>query len=517
MLSNLALADSGLYTVTASRTNGCEASASAELLVAYCFNSLDVMLVIDRSESMLGDLNNGVPYRDARTAATNFVRNLVLGTNADLAGLVSYNRTSTLNHVLSTNAASIETAIHNLPNATNGTCITCGLTNAQAELKSVRGRAGALPVMVLLTDGIPKIADGDSPSNVLFYANLAKLAGTRIFTMGLNDGTGTNVDQGLMMSLASSTNDYFYASDSSQLTTIFDQISAILCRGPNSIEGPSPSNAVVCAGTTVQFDVSATGCAIFTFEWSHNGVPLFGQTNPSLVLPNVTAADEGMYTVVISSFCGTVTNSATLTVLPNTFALGSPSQTVCAGANVNFFANASGAALTYQWRRNGTPLPGQTNATLSLTNVSVADAGNYMVAVSGLCGTANSGAAALTVRTPPVLVPMTNVTACPGTPVLLQTTTNGTGPLTILWRKDGNVISGSNQPALNLGAVNAASAGSYAVEVTGPCGSATNFAFVTVLTNAAATPLADQIHCAGGAATLTTTPSGSGPSGDRAA
>jgi len=506
MLSNLTIGQSGIYTVTASRTNGCSASADATLLVAYCFNSLDVMVVIDRSESMLG-----TPYTDARTAATNFVRNLVLGTNADLAGLVSFSRTSSLNHVLSTNGATLEAAISALPPALGGTCISCGLTNAQAELVSARHRVGALPVMVLLTDGIPKTNDGDSVSFALFNAQQAKLAGTRIFTLGLNDSSGTNVDQVLMANLASSTNDFFYANDSSQLTAIFDQISAILCRGPNSIEGPSPSNAVVCAGQTVQFDVTATGCAIFTFEWRHEGVLLAGQTNPSLVLPNVTEAHSGEYSVIISSFCGTITNRASLTVHPNLLVLGPMSQTVCAGANVNFNANASGAGLTYQWRHNLALLPGQTNAILSLTNVSAADAGNYMVAVSGLCGGTASSAAALTVRTPPVPIPMGDVFACPGQPVSLQTATNGTGPLNIVWRRDGIVISGANSPALNLGVADSSTAGTYAVEVSGPCGSATNAALVVVFTNTVATPLVNQARCAGEAAEFNTTTDGTGP------
>ncbi len=507
MLSNLALADSGNYTVTASRINGCSASAAATLLVAYCFNSLDVMMVIDRSGSMTGS-----PYADARTAATNFVRNLILGTNADIVGLVSYNPTATLDHQLSANSASVEAAISALPAAAGGTCISCGLNTAQAELTSIRHRVGALPVMVLLTDGVPKTQDGDSVSQVLSNAQLAKLAGTRIFTMGLDDGTGANVDRALLAATASSTNDFFYVNNSSQLTAVFDQISAILCRGPNSIRGPTPSNAVVCAGQTVQFDVSATGCAIFTFEWRHDGVPLPGQTNPSLILPNVTDADSGVYAVVISSFCGSVTNSASLTVnSPAQILIGAMSQTVCAGANVNFNVLAGGSGLTYQWRHGFTNLPGQTNATLALTGVTTADAGNYTVLVSGLCGGTVGNTAALTVRIPPALTPLSNVTACPGTPVLLQTTTNGTGPLTIVWRKDGIVISSSNQPALHLGAVNSASAGSYAVEVTGPCGSATNFALVTVLKNTAATPLADQTLCAGEPATFTTTPDGTGP------
>lgn len=509
MLTNLNVADSGTYSVTVSLTNGCSVTESATLLVAYCFQSLDVMLVIDRSESM--SFNGGIPYRDAKTASTNFVRNLILGTNADSAGVASYNRTSTLDRSLTNNITVLEQSIHNLPAADGGTCISCGLVTGQMELTSLRRREGALPVIVVLTDGVPKAQDGDSVSNVLYHAQMAKEAGTRIFTLGLNDGSGTNVDRGLMASMASSTNDSFYAADSSELTAIFDQISAILCRGPNRIEGPAPSNAVVCAGQNVQFDVSATGCAVFTFEWWHNGVPLPGQTNSFLQLLNVSATNSGLYSVVVSSFCGTITNSANLVVMsPAQILLGPQSQVRCAGTEVSFNVAASGTTLTYQWFKGLSVLPGQTNAVLTLTNLTAADAANYMVMISAACGFPVTTTAALAVNTPPTIAPMANVTACPGESVTLQSVASGTGPLTYLWRKDGVQV-GGNTTQLSLGAAQSSIAGLYTVEVTGACGTSTSVVSVVVLTNVTLQTLADQTVCAGESVTFSAGVGGTGP------
>ena len=504
MLSNLLTSDTGTYSVTATTTNGCSAQRSATLLVAYCFNSLDVMLVIDRSGSM-----SGQPFADARIASTNFMRHLILGTNSDFAGLASYNPTSTLNHVLSTNLTSIEQAIAALPAPTNGTCITCGLTNAQAELASIRHRSGALPVMVLLSDGRPH--DFDTPAQALASAAAAKAAGTRLFTVGLNDGSSTNVDIPLMQAMASSTNDFFYAENSSQLSDVFDQISAILCRGPNRIEGPAPSNAVVCAGATVQFDVSATNCAIFTFQWSHNGVLLPDATNASLLLPAVTEAEAGVYSVVISSFCGTITNSATLVVYPAFLAIGPLPQTRCAGQQVDFTVQAFGTNLTYQWYHELALLPGQTNATLTISNVTPADAGSYMVFVDGECTSGVFTSTALTVNSPPALSGLSNVVACPGQNISLQPVTTGTGPFTYLWRRDGEVLPGATNSLLNLGPANGAAAGAYTVEIAGLCGVATGTVTVVVLSNTVATPLSGQTVCVGESASFTTAPGGSGP------
>ena len=62
--------------------------------------------------------------------------------------------------------------------------------------------------------------------------------------------------------------------------------------------------------------------------------------------------------------------------------------------------------FTYQWRQNGTNLPGKTAQSLVFPNVSLAAAGSYDVVVTGAGGTVTSPppAAVLTVINPPVFV-----------------------------------------------------------------------------------------------------------------
>jgi hypothetical protein len=67
------------------------------------------------------------------------------------------------------------------------------------------------------------------------------------------------------------------------------------------------------------------------------------------------------------------------------------SQEVAIGDSVTFTGAGSGSApLSYQWRRNGVAITGQTNATMTLTNLSEADSGNYTLAISNSAGTAVS-------------------------------------------------------------------------------------------------------------------------------
>jgi hypothetical protein len=72
-------------------------------------------------------------------------------------------------------------------------------------------------------------------------------------------------------------------------------------------------------------------------------------------------------------------------------------------ANVTLDFTASGASpLFAQWRKNGTNLPGETNFTLRLNSVTLADAGNFDVLVTNSLGRATSQVATLSVTLRPV-------------------------------------------------------------------------------------------------------------------
>lgn len=75
-----------------------------------------------------------------------------------------------------------------------------------------------------------------------------------------------------------------------------------------------------------------------------------------------------------------------------------PLQKVAAGKTVNISATAIGTPpLSYLWEKDGTSLPGATNATLTLTNVTLDQAGSYSVTVTNLYGSAISSNATLQV------------------------------------------------------------------------------------------------------------------------
>lgn len=74
-------------------------------------------------------------------------------------------------------------------------------------------------------------------------------------------------------------------------------------------------------------------------------------------------------------------------------------QIVDAGTNVSFSVMATGAPpLTYQWRRNGNRINGETNSTLEFTNVNSTHTANYTVVVGNPGGSVTSSVARLIVN-----------------------------------------------------------------------------------------------------------------------
>lgn len=140
-----------------------------------------------------------------------------------------------------------------------------------------------------------------------------------------------------------------------------------------------------------------------------SGLPVnYSSSNPGVATVSgnaVTIVGVGS-TVITATQSGDATYQPanpvpqTLTVNPIGASVTTPpqSQTVNSGATVSFTVSASGTPpLSYQWLTNGVDLAGATNQTLTLTNVTTANAGSYAVRVSNAGGSVVSGSATLTV------------------------------------------------------------------------------------------------------------------------
>jgi hypothetical protein len=78
-----------------------------------------------------------------------------------------------------------------------------------------------------------------------------------------------------------------------------------------------PVDVTVGSGADgITFTVAATGSPVITYQWRKDGVNIPGATGTSLVLNDVTVADEGEYDCVVTNPVGSVTSN------PGTLAIG---------------------------------------------------------------------------------------------------------------------------------------------------------------------------------------------------
>ncbi len=201
---------------------------------------------------------------------------------------------------------------------------------------------------------------------------------------------------GLILSNVSATDAGTYSVLASGICGNAASNSATLTVNENVVVASAPVSLTNCPGTSASFSVTASGTGL-SYQWYKGTTALVGQTGSSLVLANVSAADAGTYSVVVSGVCGNaVTNSASLTVNENVVVASAPvSLTNCPGTSASFSVTANGTGLSYQWYKGTTALVGQTGSSLVLANVSAADAGTYSVVVSGVCGNAVTNSASL--------------------------------------------------------------------------------------------------------------------------
>lgn len=151
-----------------------------------------------------------------------------------------------------------------------------------------------------------------------------------------------------------------------------------------------------------------------------------------------------------------------------------PPVTANAGSTVEFFVDAAGAPLTYQWRRNGANLSNQTGSSLILVNVQAGDSGTYDVLVTNPFGTVQSSPTSLSFPPPQITAQPQSLTLYRGETALFNVAATGLAPLAYQWLKDGAILPGQTAATLTLTAIGSNHAGSYLARVTDAVGSATS-------------------------------------------
>jgi hypothetical protein len=161
-------------------------------------------------------------------------------------------------------------------------------------------------------------------------------------------------------------------------------------------------------GSNVTFTASVSGLPTPTIQWlDQTGTPIPGETSSTLTLNNVSYSQNGYtYSIVASNVVGSVTNSATLTVIvPPSITTQPTNLTVLNTQAASFTVVATGVPNpTYQWFQNGNAISSAvnssaTNATLTIASTAPTNSGNtFYVVISNSAGTTNSATVTLVVN-----------------------------------------------------------------------------------------------------------------------
>ncbi len=307
---------------------------------------------------------------------------------------------------------------------------------------------------------------------------------------------------------------WYHVTDEFGGDTVCDPIIHVVCSGQIDTQ---PNDQTVCEGDSVSFSVDASGTATITYQWRKDGVAIPGATSSTFTIGAATSSNGGTYDVVVTNPCVTLTSAPAALTVQTTPTVSDPDdQTVCVGSDVSFTVSVTGdPAPTIQWRKNGSPISGETGTTLSLTGVTEANAGSYDAVVTNGCGSDTSEAAVLTVEVAPTIVQVSvdSMTPCQGSSVTFMATVDGSAPITLQWRRNGSAIPGATGSSFTIASVGVGDSGTYDIVATNSCGSATSSGVaITVRTPAAITAQPQsQTVCEDDSVTVTVTATGSTP------
>lgn len=254
-----------------------------------------------------------------------------------------------------------------------------------------------------------------------------------------------------------------------------------------------PAGALITAGQTASFTVTAAGVPAPTLKWQTRPpgatgawTDIAGATATSHTTAAMQAADNGrQFRVLATNTAGsTASDPAIVSVTGDAVApaiIAQPqSLTVIAGSQALFAVGASGtAALSYQWSKNGTPITGANGPQLLIAGAQAADAGAYRVVVSNTAGSATSNAVTLAVdpsgivpdTAPGIVTQPAAVAVTEGNVATFAVGVTGSSPMSFQWRRNGVPIAGATRAAFTIPAVAGSDAGSYDVAVVNPAGS----------------------------------------------
>lgn len=294
----------------------------------------------------------------------------------------------------------------------------------------------------------------------------------------------------------------------------------VLPAAPRIFSGPAA--LTVAAGSNATFQVNAGGSNPLSYQWYRDGAAYAFTASPQLVISNAQAADMGNFLVVVSNQLGSVTSSVVSLVVtaaaPKIVTQPALPQSgfLISGSSHTLTTLARGSEpISYQWRRSNTNLPGMTNLSLVLSNVTTAFNGPYSVLATNAYGAVTSTIVFITVSgLPPTFTQQPGSReVLEGSTVTFNSLASGATPLAYQWKFYGTNLPNQTNRQLILIAVSPARSGPYFVTASNVAGFTNSvIAQLTVNQSLVLTqPLSNQIVDAGTALNLAVGVTSTGP------
>jgi hypothetical protein len=247
---------------------------------------------------------------------------------------------------------------------------------------------------------------------------------------------------------------------------------------PVKITPVVPANQTTAPGQ-LTFTATASGGLTNGLTWTASTGTFSGNVWTSPMVP-------GTYTITATSVDEPSVSVSTTATISGPMITSQPvSQHVCTGSSIVLSVTASYAS-SYQWNFNGTPIPGATSSTYTISTAAAANAGNYTVTVTNGATSVTSAVATIAVGSQIISNPA-SVTILPTQTAVFSVAAQGLSPFTYQWYEvpsgaiTGSAIPGAKSSSYTTPPVDASYNGAqYYATVTDSCGT-------TPLTSASAT------------------------------
>ncbi|MBL7777158.1 MAG: gliding motility-associated C-terminal domain-containing protein [Chitinophagales bacterium] len=441
-IANVNLADSGLYTLTATNTCG-SATATVNVDVDIPIQNLTVNanpndticaggnITLNASGSSVNNWSWNGP-----AGFTSTQQNLVItsatvansGTYTVTAGNACGNQTANLQVVVNNTLQSISATASSGGNVCAGSSITLSATGTGVNQWAWSGPNGFT-------------SNQQNP-----IINPAYTANSGVYTV-----TGTNAC-------------------GQQTGSVSVQVDTAI----SSINVNATPDDTVCAGSTVV--LSASGQNVNNWQW--NGPGGFSSTQATVTINNISANPSGTYNVIGSNACNTASGSLQVLVnspLQNITASATNNGVLCSGSSLTLSAAGTGVN---QWSWSG---PAGFNSNLQnpvLSPATQAHAGTYTVTAFNACG---NQSASVTVQID-TFIQNLSANALPNDTICVGGTINlsGTGTNVTLWSWTGPGGFQSNQQSVSITNAQPSATGTYQLTATNACGNVSATVFVVV-------------------------------------